>query len=44
MWEVKNPADETMYFTIGGHPAFRFAEKNEKKIRLPAGGSRGKIL
>lgn len=31
IWEVKNPADETMYFTIGGHPAFRFAEKDEKK-------------
>ena len=21
IWEVKNPAYETMYFTIGGHPA-----------------------
>ena len=30
-WEVRNPADETMYFTIGGHPAFRFAEKGEVK-------------
>lgn len=31
IWEVKNPAEETMYFTIGGHPAFRFAGKDEKK-------------
>lgn len=30
-WEVRNPADETMYFTIGGHPAFRFAERGEVK-------------
>lgn len=30
-WEVRNPADETMYFTIGGHPAFRFAGKDETK-------------
>lgn len=30
-WEVKNPSDETIYFTIGGHPAFRFAGKDEKK-------------
>ena len=30
-WEVKNPSDETIYFTIGGHPAFRFAEAGEKK-------------
>ena len=25
-WKVRNPMDETIYFTIGGHPAFRFAE------------------
>ena len=30
-WEVRNPGEETMYFTIGGHPAFRFAGKDEKK-------------
>lgn len=30
-WEVRNPSDDTMYFTIGGHPAFRFAEKDEVK-------------
>lgn len=23
VWRVKNPSDETMYFSIGGHPAFR---------------------
>lgn len=30
-WEVKNPSEETIYFTIGGHPAFRFAGKGEGK-------------
>lgn len=30
-WEVRNPSDETIYFTIGGHPAFRFAGKDEVK-------------
>lgn len=30
-WKVKNPADETMYFTIGGHPAFRFAGNDRKE-------------
>lgn len=30
-WKVKNPSDEPMYFTIGGHPAFRFAKEGEKK-------------
>lgn len=30
-WEVRNPGEEDMYFTIGGHPAFRFAGKDEKK-------------
>lgn len=30
-WKVRNPADESMYFTIGGHPAFRFAKPEEKK-------------
>lgn len=30
-WEVKNPSDETIYFTIGAHPAFRFAKKDEVK-------------
>lgn len=30
-WEVRNTGDETMYFTIGGHPAFRFAGEDEKK-------------
>ncbi|GKH34533.1 aldose 1-epimerase family protein [Muricomes sp. OA1] len=38
-WKVKNPSDEPMYFTIGGHPAFRFAGKYEKKedycLRFP---------
>lgn len=31
MWEVRNPGEEEMYFTIGGHPAFRFAKPDEKK-------------
>lgn len=30
-WEVQNSSDDTMYFTIGGHPAIRFADKHEKK-------------
>lgn len=30
-WQVKNCDDETMYFTIGGHPAFRFAKPEETK-------------
>lgn len=38
-WEVKNPSDETIYFTIGGHPAFRFGKPHEKKedymLRFP---------
>lgn len=38
-WEVRNTGDEDMYFTIGGHPAFRFAESDEVKsdylLRFP---------
>ena len=30
-WEVKNPTAEPVYFTIGGHPAFRFSVKEERK-------------
>lgn len=30
-WQVKNCGDETMYFIIGGHPAFRFAKPEETK-------------
>ena len=30
-WQVKNCGDETMYFTIGGQPAFRFAKPEETK-------------
>lgn len=30
-WEVRNTGGETMYFTIGGHPAFRFAGREETK-------------
>lgn len=30
-WEVRNTGDEEMYFTIGGHPAFCFAQTGEKK-------------
>lgn len=30
-WQVRNCADKSMYFTIGGHPAFCFAEKGEVK-------------
>lgn len=38
-WLVKNCSDETMYFTIGGHPAFRFVADGEGKedycLRFP---------
>ena len=38
-WDVKNPSTETIYFTIGGHPAFRFGKPEEKKadymLRFP---------
>ena len=38
-WEVRNTGDEDMYFTIGGHPAFLFAEPDEVKsdylLRFP---------
>lgn len=30
-WEVMNTGDEEMFFTIGGHPAFRFAGAEEPK-------------
>lgn len=30
-WEVKNLSEKEMYFTIGGHPAFRFVNGKEKK-------------
>lgn len=30
-WEVKNLSQETMFFTIGGHPAFRFVQRQEGK-------------
>lgn len=38
-WEVKNRSDKTMYYTIGGHPAFMFAKEGEVKsdyiLRFP---------
>ena len=47
-WKVKNPSDETMYFTIGGHPAFRFADRQEGKedycLRFPGKESLEYIL
>lgn len=30
-WKVKNHSEKNMYFTIGGHPAFRFSGTDEKK-------------
>lgn len=34
-WEVENPGETPMYFTIGGHPAFRVPDGMElKEIRL----------
>ena len=47
-WEVRNPGEEEMCFTIGGHPAFRFARKDEKKtdylLRFPGKESLEYIL
>lgn len=47
-WEVKNPGDTEMYFTIGAHPAFRFAKADEGKadysLRFPGQGSLEYIL
>lgn len=31
LWKVKNPAEETMYFSIGGHPAFNCPLNGEGK-------------
>lgn len=31
LWRVRNPSAESMYFTIGGHPAFRFSRFGERK-------------
>ena len=33
-WEVKNPGTETMYFTIGGHPAFALPKDSYEKASL----------
>lgn len=30
-WQVKNCSGKPMFFTIGGHPAFRFGKEGEKK-------------
>ena len=30
-WKVKNPSEETIYFTIGAHPAFMFEGATETK-------------
>ena len=32
MWRVTNPAKETMYFSIGGHPAFLAPARSAEKI------------
>ena len=31
LWRVRNPSTDAMYFTIGGHPAFRFSRFGERK-------------
>ena len=31
LWRVRNPSAEDMFFTIGGHPAFRFSRFGELK-------------
>lgn len=32
MWRVSNPAEETMYFSIGGHPAFLAPRRSADEI------------
>lgn len=41
IWNVQNPADEEMYYSIGAHPAFNVAQdkKQEYKVQLHAGES-----
>lgn len=37
-WAVYNPSSEPIYFTVGGHPAFRFANGDRKEdyiLRFP---------
>lgn len=47
-WEVLNAGDEEMFFTIGGHPAFRFGDVSEMKsdyiLRFPGRASLDYIL
>ena len=31
LWKVKNPSDDTMYFSIGGHPAFAAAPREKDR-------------
>ncbi len=31
MWRVTNPADQTMYFSIGGHPGFMAPQRSDEK-------------
>lgn len=33
-WKVKNPSEETIYFTIGAHPAFMFEGSKGDERRL----------
>ena len=33
-WEVKNPGNETMYFTIGGPPGILFRKRRRKKRQI----------
>lgn len=32
LWRVSNPAEETLYFSIGGHPAFAAPARKEEEI------------
>lgn len=47
-WEILNTGEETMYFTIGAHPAFRLAGESGKKedyvLRFPGKKSLDYIL
>ena len=39
-WKVKNPSEETIYFTIGAHPAFMFENRrNERGLSAVVSGN-----
>ena len=41
-WKVKNPSEETIYFTIGAHPAFMLKAQRRRKTTIFCGFRRWK--